>query len=167
MKIMIYPIWEVKFTYCVAISDLRKEPPDIRAKWNCYNNCEYLREKSPPNKIGKKTMLKIFKIVLIIIGVDSRIVQRLTPTITGIAGILDGIARRALPSIWSKKPGKNTSPTPTNTTPTTPFLKQYTPSPQNLKQNHISGNTSTPTLQKYSILYPSSSKKYLPLHSLP
>ena len=65
-------------------------------------------------------MLKIFKIVLIIIGVDSRIVQRLTPTITGIAGILDGIARRALPSIWSKKPGKNTSPTPTNTTHNTP-----------------------------------------------
>ena len=65
-------------------------------------------------------MLKIFKMVLIIIGVDSRIVQRLTPATTGIAGILDGIARRVLPSIWNKKTGKNASPTPTSTTHNNP-----------------------------------------------
>lgn len=55
-------------------------------------------------------MLKtIFKMVLIIIiGVDSRIVQRFTPD------ILDKIIRRFLADIWSKKPGENASPTPTN-----------------------------------------------------
>lgn len=54
-------------------------------------------------------MLKtILKMVLIIIGVDSRIVQRFTPD------ILDKIIRRFLADIWSKITGENASPTPTN-----------------------------------------------------
>lgn len=47
-------------------------------------------------------------VLIIIIGVDSRIVQRFTPD------ILDKIIRRVLADIWSKKPGENASPTPTN-----------------------------------------------------
>lgn len=47
-------------------------------------------------------------VLIIIIGVDSRIVQRFTPD------ILDKIIRRFLADIWSKKPGENASPTPTN-----------------------------------------------------
>lgn len=53
-----------------------------------------------------KTILKM--VLIIIIGVDSRIVQRFTPD------ILDKIIRRFLADIWSKKPGENASPTPTN-----------------------------------------------------
>mgnify|MGYP001737397539 CR=1 len=57
-------------------------------------------------------MLKtILKMVLTIIGVDSRIVQRLTPV---IADILDKIIQRVLGGIWSKITVENASPTPTN-----------------------------------------------------
>ena len=53
-----------------------------------------------------KTILKM--VLIIIIGVDSRIVQRFTPD------ILDKIIRRFLADIWSKIPGENASATPTN-----------------------------------------------------
>lgn len=49
--------------------------------------------------------------VLIIIGVDSGIVQRLTPV---IADILDKIIRRVLGGIWGKITGEKASLTPTS-----------------------------------------------------
>ena len=62
-------------------------------------------------------MLKILKMILITIGVDSKIAQMLT---TFIADILDKIIQRVLGGIWGKITGENASPTPTSTTHNTP-----------------------------------------------
>jgi hypothetical protein len=54
---------------------------------------------------------QFFKMVLTIIGVDSGIVQRLTPV---IADILDKIIQRVLAGILGKITGEKASPTPTS-----------------------------------------------------
>lgn len=58
-----------------------------------------------------------FKMVLTIIGVNSRIAQMLIPF---IADILDKIIQRFLGGIWGKITGENASPTPTSATHNTP-----------------------------------------------